>query len=47
MVKLLLENDAKINIQDESGNTALHYASANGKKDIVKFYWKTKPMLPL
>lgn len=24
-------------IQDESGNTALHYAAAAGKKDIVKY----------
>jgi ankyrin repeat protein len=37
MIKLLIERGASINIQDESGNTALHYAAANGKKDAVKF----------
>lgn len=24
-------------MQDESGNTALHYAAANGKKDVLKY----------
>jgi ankyrin repeat protein len=37
MLKLLIEKGANVNIQDESGNTALHYAAANGKKDAVKF----------
>ena len=37
MVKLLIEKGAHVNIQDESGNTPLHYAAANGKKDTVKF----------
>jgi ankyrin repeat protein len=37
MLKMLIEKGANINIQDESGNTALHYSAANGKKDAVKF----------
>jgi ankyrin repeat protein len=37
MVKLLLERGANVNIQDESGNAALHYAASAGKKDIVKY----------
>lgn len=35
MVELLLKNGANVNIQDESENTALHYAASNGKKDFV------------
>jgi ankyrin repeat protein len=31
----LLYKGANINVQDESGNTPLHYAAANGKKDMV------------
>jgi ankyrin repeat protein len=36
MVKLLIEKGAVLNVQDQSGNTPLHYAAAAGKKDIVK-----------
>ncbi len=32
MLKLLVERGAQVNIQDESGNTPLHYATANGKR---------------
>ena len=28
---------AEINVQGERGNTPLHYVSANGKKDVVKY----------
>jgi ankyrin repeat protein len=42
IVKLLLQQQGQngaavinVNIQNESGNTALHYASLNGKKDVV------------
>ncbi len=37
MAKLLLDRGANVNIQDESGNTALHCAASAGKKDIVKY----------
>jgi uncharacterized protein len=36
-VKLLIEKGTNINAEDEGGNTALHFAAANGKKDIAKF----------
>ncbi len=43
IVKLLLQQQGQngaavinVNIQNESGNTALHYASLNGKKDVVQ-----------
>jgi len=42
MVKLLVERGADINIQDESGNTPLHYAAVNGKKDVVRFLLDNK-----
>ena len=42
MVKLLIEAGANINIQDESGNTPLHYSAANGKKDVVKYLLDNK-----
>lgn len=42
MVKLLIEAGANINIQDESGNTPLHYSAANGKKDVVKYLLENK-----
>ena len=42
IVKLLLQQQGQngaavinVNVQNESGNTALHYASLNGKKDVV------------
>ena len=35
--QLLLDRSANVNIQDESGNTSLHYAALAGKKDIVKY----------
>lgn len=43
IVKLLLQQQGQngaavinVNVQNESGNTALHYASLNGKKDVVQ-----------
>jgi len=39
---LLIEAGANINIQDESGNTPLHYSAANGKKDVVKYLLENK-----
>ena len=37
IVKMLLKDQSRININtlNDSGNTALHYAALNGKKDIV------------
>jgi len=36
MVKLLIEQEIDVNTIDQAGNSALHYAAANGKKDIGK-----------
>lgn len=36
MVKLLLENGADINLQDENGETALMYAIQTGNKETIK-----------
>lgn len=37
MVKLLLDARAEINVQDENGNSPLHYAASYGKKDVVTY----------
>ena len=37
VVKLLLENGADIDLQDEEGYTALHAASQSGFTEIVSF----------
>ena len=42
MVKFLLEKGINVNTEDEGGNTALHFASLNGKKDIVKILLENK-----
>ena len=36
IAKLLIENDASLNLQDVDGNTALHWAVINNKTDIVQ-----------
>jgi ankyrin repeat protein len=36
-VKLLLEHGADIERRDLEGNTALHWAAAQGKSDVVRF----------
>ncbi|MNT64011.1 Ankyrin repeat protein [compost metagenome] len=37
LVKQLLDRGASMNKQDASGNTALHYAAAYGKKDVLRY----------
>src|SRR5690606_13481644 len=37
LVKQLLDAGASIDKEDAAGNTALHYAAAYGKKDVVRF----------
>jgi len=36
VVKVLLDNGADPNLQDNSGSTALHYAAMNGRVDIIQ-----------
>ncbi|WP_371219232.1 ankyrin repeat domain-containing protein [Orientia tsutsugamushi] len=36
-LKLLLDNGANVNLMDNDGYTALHYASARGRIDVVEF----------
>lgn len=38
----MIVSDAEVNAQDDSGNTALHYAAVKEKKDIVKYLLEQK-----
>ena len=47
VIPLLLEADAQIDAQDNSGGTPLIYASANGKEAAVRELLKGNPNLDL
>ena len=36
MVELLLTNNAKVNIQNEAGETPLHTAASKGRTDVME-----------